>query len=143
MSKRIVRAAGLLTAAITVGAITLAPPAFATTAAASCSGHSSGGVCLFENSGYTPPFAWFAQNHNIPQFSAYYYYNTTTSMHANNGSGNGVTAVHNFSTSCTMYIYKDSFYGGASVKFLPTYEISSMSGTAVGNDEADSIYWYC
>jgi hypothetical protein len=100
-------------------------------------------MCLYENASYVPPFAWFSQGSNAPQFSQYYYYGTSTSMHATNGSGNGVSAARNLSTSCTGYLYANSYYTGGVYTMGPQTADPNLDHTTVGDDQADSLYWAC
>lgn len=131
------KAAIVAVAAAIATFMSLTPAALAVSGAATCSGKSSGGMCFYSNANFVPPAGWFNQNSNIPHFSSYYFNGTTSTMH------DTVSSAHNFSTSCTAYVYKNANYAIPDVAFPPRTQLQTFSGSAIGNDSADSLYWNC
>lgn len=132
-----IRRAAVTGGVVIAAAMLFAPAADASGSAASCSGHSSGGICLYKNTQFATPYGWFSQGTNVSHLSDWTYASTTQTMQ------DSVTSAKNLSTTCTVYVYADANYSGSYVKFPPGTQLGSFTNSAIGNDHASSIYWAC
>lgn len=115
--------------------IAIATPASAI-AGISCNGRSEG-MCVYRNTGFAPPFAWFAKPTNIQNFGNWTYASTSYPIN------DSISSASNWSYFCTAYVYQDAGYLGNYVAFGPRLVLSDFGGSAIGDDRASSLYWTC
>lgn len=122
----------------TAGAVALlgASSAFASSGAATCGGKSSGGTCLYENTGFNPAFGWFGAGVDVSNLSNWHYYNSSHLM------SDSVSSLKNLS-GCKAYYYANAGYTTPVFLANPNTQQSTMVGTTIGNDTMSSLYWAC